>query len=388
MPEPQEAWKELKKHLESNYYKPDLEALRIVLSVSTAHYFRQDEPVWLMCIGAPGTGKTSICIESVLSLPMTYNVDSLTPQTFLSGFQSGPGTTNSLLHQIGTKDDPSGIITMADFSSFLGLREEPRREIGGQLRKIYDGYLDRSTGVGRLEWEGKVTLIVAATAGAERLWGEMRSLGERFMQVRWPRGDGVEQALSAFKQIGRERDIKSKTARLVSELIGPAHLKPVMVGTERIEAGVAHLAEIVAVTRTPVERGRSFRREICEEPEPEGPTRIMKALAQVAMGHAAIFRRKEPLAEDYRVARRLGLDSVPPARLKIIQALRYQQNMELGWANLVRATGIPGTTVTRVCEDLEALGVVEASIDAVERSYSMKPRFARLLTKAAGILDI
>lgn len=388
-------WNDLKDHLEENYHKPDIGALATALSVATAHYFPQDEPIWLMIVGPPGSGKTSVCINSVLQLPWTYNIDTLTPNTFLSGFSKGAGGNCSLLNHIGTQENRSGILTMAEFSAFLGLREENRREIGSQMRRIYDGYLDRATGVGWLEWSGKVTFIVAATSGAERTWGTMKDLGERFMTIRWPRGDGIEQAKKAQQQIGREEEIKSKTAELLQIVVGENFplIRPGQLSGEEINTtGIAYLAEIVAITRAKVERDKSWKREIIEEPEPEGPTRIMKAMCQVAAGHASLMRRCHIDNEDLKVSKRLAIDSIPPARWNVISAFRSHSSGNLGtvlgFASLLRRTQIPQSTLNWALEELEHLGIVEMVESAAEKQYRLTDGFQELLVGSNYILGI
>lgn len=383
-----EQWNRLVGHIKEYYYKPDIDALRTALSVATAHHFKQDEPIWLMIVGPPGSGKTSIVIGSILSMPEVYNLDTLTPNTFLSGFSKGVGQNCSLLNNIGTEDDRSGIFAMAEFSSFLGLREENRREIASQMRRIYDGYLDRATGVGLLEWAGKITFIVAATSGAERTWGTMADLGERFMTVRWPREDGVEQAKVAQKQIGHKQDIEGRTAELVKDLVSGnfPSIRPNGLTTEQIdEKGIAYLSEIVAIARAKVERDRSWKREIVAEPEPEGPTRIMKALCQVAMGSAALARRGHINEEDFRISKRLALDSIPPARAGVIRMFN-RINEGATFAHICRTTGIPSSTLNFTLDDLAALGVLEQLDDQVEKTFQLTDQFKELLIGAKPML--
>ncbi len=383
-------WNALVAHVEEHYYKPDIWALRAALSVATAHHFPQDEPIWLMVIGPPGSGKTSVVIGSVLSMPNTYAIDTLTPQTFLSGFTKGGSNGNcSLLNTIGTEDDRSGIFAMAEFSSFLGLREDNRKEIASQMRRIYDGYLDRPTGVGWLQWSGKVTFIVAATSGAERVWGQMKDLGERFMSVRWPREDGVEQAKAAQRQIGHKNDIEDRTKELVQQITGGVfpRIRPDTLTAEEIDhKGIAYLSEVVAISRAKVERDRSWKREIVDDPEPEGPTRIMKALCQVAMGSAAMMRRGRVDETDFRVAKRLAIDSIPPARWRIISALRRNPDALCGFAHLVRITGMPASTLNWAIDDLAALSILEPLDNAVEKTIKLTDNFQQLLRGAQPML--
>ena len=375
-------WNELENQLNDWFHEPDTEALRLALAVAVSHYFKSDDPVWLMILGPPGTGKTSVTITALSALEEAQMLDDLTPTTLLSGYKKG----NSFLHQIGTPEDRSAIILMPDFGTFTSKRDEIKKEIAGQLRRVYDGEFDRATGAGqKLEWEGKVTLIVAATPAAERSWAVMRDLGERFMQVRWPRGDGVSQALQAHRQIGREKDIKRGVKDLTRKLVDTNTLTPVMTPPEVVASGVVNLAEMIALLRGHVVREVGYKRDIVDVPQPEGPTRIMKSLAQVARGHATIFRRQEVTGQDFKIARRLALDSIPPVRKAILDEMI--RSGEIGWASLVRATELPPSTISRNCEELEALGVLLVDENKVEKSYRLTDSFAELVTKAAPILN-
>jgi hypothetical protein len=387
-------WSTLTNSLKQWFHKPDLEALEVALSVAISHYFKRDDPVWLMVLGPPGTGKSSTIMGALSSLQETYLLDDLTPTTLLSGW--GAGSTKegkrkkdcSLLNNIGHDGDRSGIILMPDFTCFMAKRVEERQAIAGQLRKVYDGEYKRMTGMGEwLEWQGKVTMMVCGTPAVESAWALMRDLGERFMQVRWGRGEGIEQAVKASGQIGSEREIKAGIRRLTQEFVDAATLQPVLTNPSVIENGVVYLAEIVAICRGHVKREKDHK-EILEIPEPEGPTRIMKALAQVARAHATLFRKADVGDDDFRVSRRLAMDSLPPARRKILEAIANYPDGRVGWANLVRFTGIPPTSLTRNAEDLAALGVLQINVDGVEKTYEFAKEFSEIWQKAIPILRL
>jgi hypothetical protein len=110
-------WSELVNSLNSWFHKPDIEALEVALSTAISHYFKQDEPVWLMVLGPPGTGKSSTIMGALTSLHETYMLDDLTPTTLLSGWGSSARDPKkkrdcSLLNNIGTEADRSGILLM------------------------------------------------------------------------------------------------------------------------------------------------------------------------------------------------------------------------------------------------------------------------------------
>jgi len=381
----QAKWAKLTQEFRKWFHEPDIGAFQIALAVAVTHYFKKDQPVWLMILGAPGSGKTTM-INMIDALDEARQIDDLTPKTLLSGFNSG----NSLLHRIGTEDDRSAILLMPDFSTIVSMRDDSKRELASQFRRVFDGKMNKEVGVGRsLEWEGKITMIVAATPAAERAWSVMRDLGERFMQVRWPRGDGIEQARAATTQIGEEQAIMERLRRMTRDFVDlDSMAKQIARGEicktlpDVVESGIAPMADMVAHLRGHVHRDR-WDKEILEVQEPEGPTRIMKAMSQLARASAAMFRRANVERSDLALAKRLGLDSIPQARRNILSHLLRE---EKGWATLVRATGLPPTSMTKSCEDMVALGILKVE-DKVEKTYSLSEKFAELVAKAAPVLN-
>ena len=68
------------------FYKPDLQAVRVVLGTIKAHYLRVGDPAWLFVVAPPGTGKTTISIMGASQLSEVTMLSDFTENTFLSGF--------------------------------------------------------------------------------------------------------------------------------------------------------------------------------------------------------------------------------------------------------------------------------------------------------------
>lgn len=386
-----ERWTAIGQFINKWFHQPDMEAVEVSISAAIAHYFRKDAPVWLMILGAPGTGKTSILISCLQALPFSYVQDDLTSSTFLSGLSLGEKNQFSLLHQIGTPTDRSGILLFPDFTTFMTKRSEEREQVMGQLRRIYDGEFDRTTGTGRLSWEGKVTIIAAATPEVERHWTLQRNMGERFLQVRWARGDGISQAEQAVRQVEHERDIAQELRRLTEAFIFPDRStpRPLPMFTDYRGIGALHLAEYVARMRVHVPRERDGRREIMgRAPDAEAPTRIIKAMGQLARAHATAFQKDAVELSDFKVSRRIALDSVPVMRKCVMDVLLAEPG-ELGQMELIRRLGsVARTTAVRSFEDMEALGALESNERGVERLWRVTDEFRDLANHAGPILEL
>ena len=89
---------ELRESIESWFYRPDFQAIKIVLGTVKAHYLGVGDPAWLFVVAPPGTGKTTISIMSACQLPQVVSLGDLTENTLLSGFygRQEPGVLEQL----------------------------------------------------------------------------------------------------------------------------------------------------------------------------------------------------------------------------------------------------------------------------------------------------
>jgi hypothetical protein len=152
---PQDPFTPLREVLERWFYKPDLQAIRIVLGTIKSHYLNLGDPAWLFAVAPPGSGKTSISIVGASGLPEVQVLGDLSENTFLSGFYGhhqpglleklGNTTSNGNAHT--TVGD--GILLMKDFTTVLSMRGDRRNAILGQLREIHDGQFRRDSAPGK-----------------------------------------------------------------------------------------------------------------------------------------------------------------------------------------------------------------------------------------------
>lgn len=370
-------WRELQAHLSRWYSQPDFHAIEIVLCAYAAHWFLDDDPVWLFVIGPPRTGK-SIVVNMLATLDKTHVLSDISENTFLSGFGKGD-KRYSLLHRIAPESDPHAVIVFKDFTTFVSKRPDTRKEIVAQLREIHDGHLHPQRGSTKynIGWEGKITIVAAGTPEVETYWQTIRSLGDRFLQVRWPRGDGIEMGGMAIRQIGSESYIKEELERLSRALFAPDTLKrPNPPAKEEIDK-VKRLAEIVTMLRQTVKR--HYRTgKITELVEAEGTGALAKGLMQLAMGRAALFRRKQTTTQDVERMHRAMLGAVPAARMQIIAAVdaaRAARGDDPGWQDVFLLSGLLKSGFQYHLDELVA-------IEALERVESegggeVRVRFAR-----------
>lgn len=350
-----ETFFELNSILETHFYQPDLQAVRIVLGTIKAHYLNIGDPAWLFVVAPPGSGKTTSTIMGASGLPEVILLSEFTENTFLSGFHGHvqPG----LLEKLGTPSQSGSTIETAgnaiflakDFTTVLSMRREKRAVILGQLREIHDGTFKRAFGTGVTKaWKGRVTIIAAVTPVLDRHYSIFSVLGERFLQVRWHRPDSAEAGEWAIRQQGQEAEIQRKVREAI-ERIFAASVESAPTLSSAMRTRIASVAEIIALGRTHVFRD-SWNREIEYVPESEANTRVSKGLAAIARGIAALNRRTEVSESDLQDAFRVGLDCLPENRRRI--PLAVVKGQEPSSVSLAR------TVYDREVEDLQALGIL------------------------------
>ena len=73
---------ELNRVLQKWFYKPDLQAIRIVMGTLKAHYLDIGDPAWLFVVAPPGSGKTTVSIMGAAGLQSVNVLSDVTENTF------------------------------------------------------------------------------------------------------------------------------------------------------------------------------------------------------------------------------------------------------------------------------------------------------------------
>jgi hypothetical protein len=347
------ALEKLKAVVSKWFYKPDFQAIRIVLGAMKSHYLRLGDPAWIFHVAPPGTGKTTATIAGAATLPEVILLGDFSENTLLSGFygHEDPGVLEKLgptvMEGAAKVTTGDGILMCKDFTTVLSMKREKRAAILSQLREIHDGEFKRTFGTGETKiWRGRITVIAAVTPALDRHYSIFSTLGERFLQVRSPRLP-AEAATWALAQQGHEAEIKEQLAGAVIGVFNASLLQPPTL-TEEMVVRIANLAEVVAIARTHVGRSSYGDREIEYVPEPESSTRIAKALAGIAKGIAAIQQHPTVTEADYEDVLRVALDCLPDVRRAILKAA----------INGEEVARLPPTVRGREVENLRELGIL------------------------------
>jgi hypothetical protein len=152
---------------------------------------------------------------------------------------------------------------------------------------------------------------------------------------------------------GHEQALRERIVSLVAEFVASFRTAGYLDLPERFTEPLITLADIVTRARSGVARDRQTR-DILYLPEPEAPTRFAKQIAQLMAAALAIGVDE---TEAWRLAEKVGWDSVPAVRSAVICLLARYADEPLAYSDLEEKTGLPKTTVRRVVEDLVVLGL-------------------------------
>ena len=337
---------------------PDHGPLYAVLGAVAANHMPGD-PVWVMLIAPPSSGKTEI-LQAFTGLPRVFPTATLNEAALLSGTprkERDTGATGGLLNELGE----FGIIVCKDFTSVVSMAPEARKAVLAALREIYDGRWTRRLGSGggmSLDWKGKVGLLAGCTHVIDSAHAVTSAMGERFIQYRMSlvsEDDEAAQAQSALARRQREEEMRAALADAVSTFFAELPLPstaPMLTDDETSRLGA--LAKLVARSRSAVERD-GYHRHIESVPPPEVSIRLLLSLKGLFSGLLAIRLLRDTAWE---IVVRAGFDSIPGLRGSVLQMLIAAGGALLSTQALADQTRCSPTAVRRALEDLEAHGIV------------------------------
>ena len=337
-------------------YLPDPGHLLVAIATVAANR-GPGEPVWLLVVGGPSSGKTET-IAAMAGEPDVHAAAIMTEAGLLSGTpkrERAGDASGGLLRSIGD----FGIISVKDFGSVLSMNRDTRAALLAALREVFDGSWTRHIGTdgGRtLTWHGKVGLVGGVTSAIDTHHAVMASLGERFVLFRLPELNDEEQGRQALDGVGAEATMRAELSGAVRQVLGTVEpdaltRKPGAAQRDRLVA----LASLTARCRSAVERD-SYSREIELVMMREGPARLAKTLLQLLNALRAIGtddRTAWPLVA------KVALDCIPPIRLAAVRDTLGAG--ETSTADLATRLGLPTQTARRSLEDLAAHGVLNRS---------------------------
>lgn len=364
VPQPQLCFSQIASTLNQILFEPDTEAFHIMLCAVAAHTLKPHgyPPVWIMVVGPSGSGKTTV-LDAFTKVPGTFRLNSLTPNTFLSGYKR-KAEENSLLIKLGA----SPILLMKDFTSIISMRHEYKSEIIAQLREIYDGSFRKVTGMGNvIAWSGRLTLLTCCTAAVEDDRMTFRVMGDRFMEVHWksPEPYGLVNYITNQEIATNLTPVQ----QLVNDYLS-APYSPLAKLTPKQHELLNSYANAAAKLRTPViwdDKGHSISNVF----QTEAPTRTAQTLTSIVLAAASLDREPFVRDQDMELALRVTCDSVPPKRLRVLKLIQAK--------NWDEYAALPLWVVRKTLAELEALGVLAAENPTTRGREILTPEITRIL---------
>lgn len=217
--------------------------LDVVLGTIAGNAILDRDPIWTM-ITAPSSGGKSTFIAPAVGISFVHFIDDMTEKTLLSGFKI-KGKETSLLKSIG-----SGIMAFSDFTSILSKNPVSRGEILTQLKLVYDRKISKRTGMGAIDWEGKIGFIGAATPDIYSHLEAGRSMGERFIYY-W-----LEQPTD--EEIADKQAENSLSSKEITEIMKDLYRDYVLDFKKWLDENGVHHLDMTANQRMAVRQAASF----------------------------------------------------------------------------------------------------------------------------------
>jgi hypothetical protein len=372
----------LHSHLSRYFCSPDLQGVEIILAACRAHYFSSSKPIWMWIVGPSGSGKTEIGIRVVEGLPGSFSVGDLTTKAFMTAKKGQKG----ILHRLpkygtgsgNSGDKHHGILTFKDFTTFLSKRPDDRAELAAQIREISDGYWSRHTGESSDKcWEGKVSAIAACTYELEHMWGMLKRMGERFINLHWRFPNDFDSSIreKILLQTGMEDQIAYTTKSLAAKYFGNLGFTKSPAIPREMTDKIIELCRLSCWMRESV-----YRNPHSGKIEDTGPresiSRLNKSIHLVVAGYASL-RGREVVDEDIDVAKRLAWDAVPTRRAALINALR--DGADANTSDLSRVTKIPRSSIIREIDDLAEIGILVKVSSSTHNTARLTDSFMSVL---------
>lgn len=329
-------------------YLPDPRVVHVTLGTVAANKLDGD-PVWLLLVGAPGSGKSET-LQATSCVDGVHAAATLTEPALLSGSSTrdrAKDASGGLLRVIGSM----GILLCKDFGSVLSMHRDARAQVLAALREIYDGEWTRHVGTDggkTLSWSGKVGLLGGCTPTIDRHHAVMGAMGQRFVLFRMGESGNAEaQAKRALAHAGKEAEMRQEFAHAVKELFANGLGVPRDLDSGE-RATLIALSTLVVRARSAVERD-SYTRDIELIPDAEAPTRLVVMLDRLLAGLDAIGLDRQ---RAWSVVTKAAVDSIPQVRRDAMWLLYHQGSLHT--TAVADGLNYPTTTARRALEDLKA----------------------------------
>lgn len=345
----------------------------------------EGEPIWQYLVGAPSSGKSTIC--ELLSA----DEHNTRPLSKFTGLVSGSRQGQHLIPFLQNK-----AVIIKDGTLLLESTPQQLANVYGELRDIFDGSLEAKYRNGVSASFSNITfgMIIGIT---ERIYAlNMAALGERFLHCRLEttRETETERNSSAIRNIlsrcklsvaegNDEGDSRSfpKQRQYTAGFINHLHsrltnediLKPSFTDEDCLL--IQSLADVVACSRASAPR-KHDREEITYNSRPEASTRLVKLFSKVALCLCYVHGTTRINNEVKRLLCKQALDTAYGRQFDILKSITLSQQ-GLNKQAVAVSTNVPLETLNRRIEDLKSMGIL---LQGKEQDRKMSGRRNHTLT--------
>lgn len=328
------------------------------------------DPLWLYLVGAPSSGKSTIC-----ELLASDEIHTRALSKF-TGLVSGSRQGQHLIPMLQGK-----CVVIKDGTLLLESTPQQLANVYGELRDIFDGSLNAEyrNGVSASFNNISFGMVIGIT---ERIYSlNMSALGERFLHCRLETSREVERSRnvraiqSIFERSNRTNyegnetgDSRSfpkqraYTAGFLShlhtvirdgELLRPRY-------TEEDEQLIQACGDVIACSRAQAPRSREYgSNELLYDALPEASTRVVKQLSRLAYCLCYVFGVDHITPTIRRLIVKVALDTSYSRQHRVIRTVALSQK-PLNRQSIAVLTEIPLETIGRRIDDLLSLKILVA----------------------------
>jgi hypothetical protein len=344
---------DIKNEYRKIFYLEDDFVIDLLVATVISTYLPCDN-IWTLIVGGSSSGKSEL-INIFFKLKFVHQISDMTENTLLSGMATGD-TEASFLKRMG----PLGCIAMKDFTSILSMRQEKASIIMGQLREVYDGYIEKKTGNGRNPmWAGKATFIGGVTEAIYNASDESASMGRRNILYTLPPQDRKKTARmsQANKADGSKKEKITEIQEMVRDYVNdmvinlPNELPRI---DESFMEELIDLADFSTHARTPT--SRNYKGTMTLVQSLEMPMRMLDQLVALAQVFAIMYGGE--LSQELKNGLfKVALDSIPKQkRLALKELARYNTVTTKGLAIELK---YDTETARQWLQDLNVLALID-----------------------------
>ena len=339
---------------------PNMDAIDSVLATTLSQRL-DGPPVWMFLVSPPGGGKT-IALAGLTSHDLVYSTSTLTPHALISGANWQGQQDPSLIPKLNGQ-----VLLIKDFTSILGLRDTDKEEIFSILRDAYDGTCGKVFGNGvERRYESRFTIVAAVTPRIYDLGEAHASLGERFLK--FSIGDNLhhdsedEIISKAIENVDQDSTIRNELADVTSDFLSNSRNDAeIPVLENSLHKRIIALARFGARLRGTVGRNTYHNDLMTGRPFAEVGSRLGIQLAKMGRALALVRGREEVTEDEYRIVRKIMLDTVSQRLEDIVRTIWKccpTEKDSIATNDLSLRTRYPMETIRRIMMDLNLLDVV------------------------------